>query len=178
MRSPESAINAAFDDHVRNRPVHCPARGYDGGMTIALQAMRTDLPHCVGALMVRDGCVLLGRRAAHKTYANRWDVPGGHIEAGETPAQALCRELEEELGICATAWSFHSQHSKHDFVLQLFVVTAWRGEPAALGDEHSEIRWHALEIACHLQDLAAVEYAEVFQSLIDPRARCDPRVTA
>ncbi|WP_017972922.1 NUDIX domain-containing protein [Actinopolyspora halophila] len=49
-----------------------------------------------GALFVDgDGRVLLVR----KTYGNRWDIPGGYVDAGESPAQACRRELIEELGI-------------------------------------------------------------------------------
>jgi 8-oxo-dGTP diphosphatase len=121
---------------------------------------------CVGALVVRDGRILLGLRAARKTYAGCWDVPGGHLEAGETPEDALCRELVEELGIAATAWTFHSTHEDGDVRLHLYVVTRWRGMPRLRGNEHSEIRWHRLWRACELQDLAAPEYRQIFRSLL------------
>ncbi|SDP78249.1 ADP-ribose pyrophosphatase YjhB, NUDIX family [Actinopolyspora xinjiangensis] len=49
-----------------------------------------------GALFVNgDGKVLLVR----KTYGNRWDIPGGYVDTGESPAQACTRELAEELGV-------------------------------------------------------------------------------
>ncbi len=50
------------------------------------------------AVLTRRGRVLLARRAA-APYAGTWDLPGGFLEAGETPEQALRRELREELGI-------------------------------------------------------------------------------
>lgn len=48
-----------------------------------------------GALFVRDDHVLL----VHKTYGHGWDVPGGYVEPGESPAAACRREIREELGI-------------------------------------------------------------------------------
>ncbi len=51
------------------------------------------------AVLERDGCVLIARRASHKAMAGFWEFPGGKIEAGETPEQSLARELVEELGI-------------------------------------------------------------------------------
>jgi 8-oxo-dGTP diphosphatase len=54
----------------------------------------------VGALLVRPGGVLLCHRSADRTwYPDVWDVPGGHVDGGETPAAALVRELREELGV-------------------------------------------------------------------------------
>jgi 8-oxo-dGTP diphosphatase len=121
---------------------------------------------CVGALVVRDGRILLGLRAPHKTYAACWDVPGGHLQAGETPEDALSRELVEELGIVPTAWTLHSTHEDDGVRLHLFVVTRWRGRPRLRGDEHSQIRWHRLSRACELPDLAAAKYREIFRTLM------------
>lgn len=51
-----------------------------------------------GALFVLDGKVLLVR----KTYGHRWDIPGGYVDGGESPASACERELREELGLNRT----------------------------------------------------------------------------
>lgn len=48
-----------------------------------------------GALFVDGSRVLLVR----KTYGNRWDIPGGYVDRGESPAEACVREIREELGI-------------------------------------------------------------------------------
>ena len=51
----------------------------------------------VGAAIVKDGKVLCAQRGSGKTLSGYWEFPGGKIEAGETPQQALQREIEEEL---------------------------------------------------------------------------------
>jgi 8-oxo-dGTP diphosphatase len=56
----------------------------------------------VAALIVRDGEVLICQRTKHQPLPLKWEFPGGKIETGEQPSDALRRELDEELGIDAT----------------------------------------------------------------------------
>ena len=56
----------------------------------------------VAALIVQDGKVLVCQRTRHQTMPLKWEFPGGKIEEGEQPRDALRRELDEELGIAAT----------------------------------------------------------------------------
>ena len=56
----------------------------------------------VAALIVKDSKVLVCQRTRHQTMPLKWEFPGGKIEEGEQPRDALRRELEEELGILAT----------------------------------------------------------------------------
>lgn len=136
---------------------------------------------CVGALLVsnRDSSphVLLGKRTATRHFSpNVWDVLGGHCEPGETPEQALIRELREELGVTPTAWgppkAFREPLPDRDetLVLHLYVVTAWAGTPHNRApEEHTEISWFSVEDACRLP-LAHPRYPALFQHLT-PGAR-------
>jgi len=78
---------------------------------------------------------------AGKSMAGLWEFPGGKIEAGETPEQALIRELHEELGIgtwqsCLAPLTFAS-HSYDDFhlLMPLFVCRKWEGIPSPQEDQ-------------------------------------------
>lgn len=57
-------------------------------------------------LFDRDGRLLIYLRDDKPTipFPNHWDLFGGHVEAGETPEQALCRELQEEIGVALEMW--------------------------------------------------------------------------
>ena len=56
----------------------------------------------VAALIEKGGKLLVCQRTRHQTMPLKWEFPGGKIEEGEQPRDALRRELEEELGIIAT----------------------------------------------------------------------------
>lgn len=125
------------------------------------------------AFLLRDDHVLLGRRMPQRrSYPGCWDVLGGHLEAGETPEQALIREVQEEAGV--TPIRYHRIGSFTDpdparidkAICHCFAVTAWAGgAPAMLGDEHSEIRWFSLIEAAELPGLALEDYRALFWSL-------------
>ena len=86
----------------------------------------------VGVLIRPQGDFLLTSRPAGKVYAGYWEFPGGKLEAGETVAQALARELHEELGItigAAQPWKVEMVDYPHALVrLNFCKVFAWRGE--------------------------------------------------
>lgn len=98
----------------------------------------------VAAALVRDGRVLLCHRSpARRWYPDVWDLPGGHVEPGETPYDALVRELREELGVMPVdpgrVWKRARNPVEH---LQVWRVTEWEGEPANLApEEHDDVRW-------------------------------------
>jgi len=124
------------------------------------------------ALVVRGGRVLLGRRTSTIRFAGMWDAFGGHIETGESPRDALDRELREELGIRVTRPEFLEVYEDIDptsgetFRHHLFLVTAWDGEPRIVAPEHSEIRWFrpdevaSLDLMPHLKELTRARVAE------------------
>ncbi|MEO1398155.1 MAG: (deoxy)nucleoside triphosphate pyrophosphohydrolase [Pseudomonadota bacterium] len=85
------------------------------------------------ALVDPDNRVLLAQRPPDKSMAGLWEFPGGKLETGETPEEALIRELAEELGIetkvsCLAPLTFAS-HSYDDFhlMMPLFVCRRWWG---------------------------------------------------
>lgn len=104
------------------------------------------------AILTRpDGSFLLGQRAPDTFYPGYWEFPGGKLEPGESPAQALARELYEELGIetgPACPWVTREHVYEHAHVrLHFFEIQAWRGE---IRDHvHSALawqRWDRLEV--------------------------------
>ena len=97
----------------------------------------------VAVLLRDDGTFLLGRRPAGKPYAGYWEFPGGKVEAGETVADALRRELREELALDverAYPWITRRFVYPHATVnLRFYRVTAWHGD---LKDhEHEAVAW-------------------------------------
>jgi mutator protein MutT len=95
----------------------------------------------VAAVATRGGEVLLALRPAHKRHGGMWEFPGGKVDEGETDAQALARELREELGVGVEAVGALLgviRDPGSPFEIRFRAVTL-RGEPEAL--EHEEIRW-------------------------------------
>ena len=97
------------------------------------------------ALVDADRRVLIAQRPEGKSLAGLWEFQGGKLEEGETPEQALIRELEEELGIstksaCLAPVSFAS-HSYGTFhlLMPLYVCRKSQGTPVAR--EHAALKW-------------------------------------
>jgi len=100
-----------------------------------------------GVLLRADGSFLLAQRPAGKVYAGYWEFPGGKIEPGEPPAQALARELHEELGIDigeAYPWLTRVFTYPHGTVrLRFYRVISWHDEPHPREDQ--AIAWQRPE---------------------------------
>ena len=87
----------------------------------------------VAALIVADGQILACQRTRHQPMPLKWEFPGGKIEEGEQPRDALRRELDEELGIDATigdevARIRHEYKSGNSVELRFYVVYEFRRE--------------------------------------------------
>jgi mutator protein MutT len=119
-----------------------------------------------GAILLSGDTLLLGRRAAHRSYPNCWDVIGGHVEPGETLEQTLLREVEEETGVTPIKFAKLTSLQAGEVALHIYRVDAWTGgDPTLRGDEHEELRWFTIEAACSLSNLATPEYVRVFRGL-------------
>ena len=106
--------------------------------------MKTILVSAV-ALIDQDGRILIAKLPDGKSMAGLWEFPGGKVELGETPEQALVRELSEELGIktwnsCLAPLTFAS-HAYEDFhlLMPLFVCRKWEG--IVIPKEEQELKW-------------------------------------
>jgi 8-oxo-dGTP diphosphatase len=103
----------------------------------------------VAAVIVVDGRILLCHRSPDRRwYPDVWDLPGGHVEVGESSAEALKRELREELGIAARSLSQRplERLCTTEFEMDIWAVTAWDGAPVNLvPEEHDAIQWFTAE---------------------------------
>jgi 8-oxo-dGTP diphosphatase len=87
------------------------------------------------ALVDSDGRVLLARRPEGKKMAGLWEFPGGKMHGGETPEEAIIRELKEELGIdvasnCLAPFAFASHaYDRFHLLMPLFLCRRWKGTP-------------------------------------------------
>jgi 8-oxo-dGTP diphosphatase len=126
-------------------------------------------------MLYGQGRLLLGKRSAHRTaYPGVWDLPGGHVEVGETAEQALVRELREELGVTPRQWREWAvlrapamgDERARLLRVHLFLVTQWEGEPRnLLPDEHDAVAWFTLDDAANLT-LAHAEYPRLFRAAV------------
>jgi 8-oxo-dGTP diphosphatase len=87
----------------------------------------------VAAIILKDGKILVCQRTRHQVMPLKWEFPGGKIETGEQPRDALRRELDEELGIDATvgeevARIQHNYKGGRSVELRFYLVKEYSGE--------------------------------------------------
>jgi 8-oxo-dGTP diphosphatase len=117
----------------------------------------------VTGLLKKNGKVLLGQRPQGNTLPGQWEFPGGKLELGESPKEALRRELHEELGIKADIGDLKIACS-HKFgdkgiLLLFYEVLYWNGEPKNL--HHSDLRW------VEKNEIAGLDIPETNRSVLD-----------
>ena len=95
----------------------------------------------VAAAIVRNGLLLLAQRTHPPELFGKWELPGGKVEAGESPADALARELSEELGITVRAGERIGVDVElaGQMVLRAYRARLVAGTPVAV--EHSDVCW-------------------------------------
>jgi 8-oxo-dGTP diphosphatase len=91
----------------------------------------------VAAILEREGRILVCQRQPDQSHPLKWEFPGGKVEAGETPEQALSRELEEELGIRQASGQEIDRYEycypgKTPILLIFFRVNQFEGDPQNL----------------------------------------------
>jgi 8-oxo-dGTP diphosphatase len=127
-------------------------------------------PHeVVAGLLVRPAQVFLCHRSIDRTwYPNVWDLPGGHVEPGESPTGALVRELREELGIAIAEPSDPeiTQIATSALDLKVWVIREWAGTPSNVAvSEHDGMGWFTLAQATRL-DLAHQSYPSLIKRVL------------
>ena len=97
----------------------------------------------VAALIVREGRLLIARRPEGRHMAGRWEFPGGKLEKGESPEDAVEREIREELGLDVRAGRIYQaiaySYPEKDVLLLFYAAVVVSGEPRPI--EEAEIRW-------------------------------------
>jgi len=92
---------------------------------------------------VRDGERILVVRRNHEPAAGRWSLPGGRIEAGESPAGAAAREVREETGLIVEVGLLLGRLRIGDYDIQDFAAVVVGGRLRA-GDDAGDVRWVSL----------------------------------
>ncbi len=101
--------------------------------------------HVVGAVIFKDGKILCAQRGTEKSLPLLWEFPGGKIEEGEKPEDALKREIKEEMR-CTIEIGEQIEHTVYEYDFGIVHLTTYycklvEGEPVLT--EHAAIKWLA-----------------------------------
>jgi 8-oxo-dGTP diphosphatase len=116
-----------------------------------------EILHVVAAVIVRDGCVLACRRNLERSAGGLWEFPGGKVEPGESPSEALAREIREELDVDVEVGELihrgMTQVGAVSVDLSSYAVMLTDAVPTVSTD-HDRLRWLERE------ELNSVEWAQ------------------
>lgn len=125
--------------------------------------------HVVCAIILDQGVILLAQRPPGKRLAGFWEFPGGKIEAGEQPEDALHREIAEELG-CSLSGLQSGPPVLHAYewgtiCLHPFIARIAENSGPPVAHEHSDLKWVTLQNLYHYDlapaDIPVVEWLQV-----------------
>ena len=118
--------------------------------------------------------LLCHRSASRRWFPNVWDLPGGHVEAGETPRGALARELEEELSILiGEPGPEVASVVEAGLAMRIWLVEQWTGNPVNVSpEEHDDLGWFSASEAKELR-LAHSCYSSLIRDTLS-RLRAEP----
>jgi len=124
--------------------------------------MLTKVVHVAVGVIVRQQQIFLTKRHAHVHQGGKWEFPGGKLESDETIAQALFRELKEEVAIevlsCQPLLKIEHDYGDKKVLLDVFVVDNFSGEPSA--QEGQQDNWFSFE------QLKALDFPEANVAII------------
>lgn len=129
--------------------------------------MLEDPVRVVASVILRGDRYLVCQRPVHKRHGGFWEFPGGKCEFGESDADAVKRELAEELGVEAKRVGeclFEIQENDSAFLI-VFISVEIEGEPVCI--EHQELRW------CPLEELVGLSLAPSDHRFVDFLSQTD-----
>lgn len=125
------------------------ADGKAGCERCGFVAYANSAPTASALCVDENGCILLARRA-HPPFEGQWDLPGGFLDEGEHPLDALRRELREETGLDIEPGDFlgiwmdrYGEDDSAPATLNLYWTARVRGGEPTAADDVSELRWFA-----------------------------------
>ncbi len=103
----------------------------------------------VAALILRRGRFFAAQRGAQKSHGGQWEFPGGKIEPGERPEDALARELHEELGLTAYPTQYVTTRETHDpdRTIRVHLYRVWLESDQMTLNEHQAVGWFTIDEA-------------------------------
>ena len=95
------------------------------------------------AIIKREGNILIAKRSSNSSLPNKWEFPGGKVDAGETPEECLARELYEEFGIIVAVGNFlgESVYKYEHKTVRLMAFQVYTDADITTMNAHDDVRW-------------------------------------